>query len=94
MRISDYPGVGVALAWERALVVEDTLARRIVTVIADGRLTRARAAGLAAEALSWRSRRNPARPAGFRRVSPLMNTFGGQQRKGGGQCLDAHQGAC
>ncbi|MCG5211799.1 PmoA family protein [Streptosporangium sp. KLBMP 9127] len=52
VRISDYPGVGVALAWERALVVEDTLARRIVTVIADGRLTRARAAGLAAEALS------------------------------------------
>ncbi len=51
VRISDYPGVGVSLAWERALTFEDTLTRRIATVIADGRLTRDQAAAVAEQAL-------------------------------------------
>ncbi|MFF0307662.1 DUF6807 family protein [Streptosporangium sp. NPDC004379] len=50
VRTEEYPGVGPALAWERPLVVEDALARRVVTVVADGRLDRAAAAALAGEA--------------------------------------------
>ncbi|MEU9830543.1 DUF6807 family protein [Streptosporangium sp. NPDC048047] len=50
VRTEEYPGVGPALAWERPLVVEDALARRVVTVVADGRLDRAAAAALAEKA--------------------------------------------
>lgn len=49
VRTGQYPGVGSALAWERRLplAVDASLTRRIVTVIADGRLDRAAAAALA-----------------------------------------------
>nr|WP_240779302.1 PmoA family protein [Nonomuraea zeae] len=49
VRVEEYPGVGQALAWDRPLVVEGTLTRRVVTVVADGRLDAASAAALAAE---------------------------------------------
>ncbi|TMR10134.1 dehydrogenase [Nonomuraea turkmeniaca] len=49
VRVEDYPGVGQALAWDRPLVVEDTLTRRVVTIVADGRLDHAQTAQLAAE---------------------------------------------
>ncbi|MGN9838368.1 DUF6807 family protein [Nonomuraea sp. H19] len=49
VRVADYPGVGQALAWDRPLVVEDTLTRRVVTIVADGRLDRSAAAELAGE---------------------------------------------
>nr|WP_223166959.1 PmoA family protein [Nonomuraea sp. SYSU D8015] len=49
VRVEEYPGVGQALAWDRPLVVEDTLTRRVVTIVADGRLTHEEAAALAAE---------------------------------------------
>ncbi|GGK54473.1 hypothetical protein Ppa06_13060 [Planomonospora parontospora subsp. parontospora] len=47
VRVAEYPGVGPALAWDRPLPVADTLTRRVVTVVADGRLDRAAAARLA-----------------------------------------------
>lgn len=50
VRVSEYPGVGPALAWDRPLAVADTLTRRVVTVVADGRLDRAAAAKLAGAA--------------------------------------------
>ncbi|WP_030450855.1 DUF6807 family protein [Herbidospora cretacea] len=46
VRIDEYPGAGPALAWEVPLMVERELTRRIVTIIADGRLTPAEAADL------------------------------------------------
>ncbi|GAA2892187.1 hypothetical protein GCM10010517_56670 [Streptosporangium fragile] len=49
VRVTEYPGVGPALAWENPLLVGDTLARRVITVIVDGPLDRAGAAALAAE---------------------------------------------
>ncbi|MCK2221875.1 PmoA family protein [Actinomadura sp. ATCC 31491] len=49
VRNAEYPGVGQALAWDRPLLVEDTLTRRVVTVVADGRLSREEAASLAAQ---------------------------------------------
>ncbi|MBB2909806.1 putative dehydrogenase [Streptosporangium becharense] len=49
VRVTDYPGVGPALAWETPLLVGDTLTRRVVTVVVDGPLDRAGAAALAAE---------------------------------------------
>nr|WP_245878657.1 PmoA family protein [Streptosporangium subroseum] len=49
VRVVEYPGAGPALAWETPLLIEGTLARRIVTVVADGRLSRADAAALASE---------------------------------------------
>ncbi|WP_371825981.1 DUF6807 family protein [Nonomuraea turcica] len=49
VRVEEYPGVGQALAWDRPLVVEDTLTRRVVTIVADGRLDHAQVAELAAE---------------------------------------------
>ncbi|MEW9547393.1 DUF6807 family protein [Nonomuraea sp. NPDC050783] len=52
VRNTEYPGVGQALAWDRPLVVADTLTRRVVTVVADGRLSRDEAESLAAEALA------------------------------------------
>ncbi|MFG2073771.1 DUF6807 family protein [Nonomuraea maritima] len=48
VRLSEYPGVGQALAWDTPLVVADTLSRRVVTVVADGRLTGSEAADLVA----------------------------------------------
>ncbi|MEV6863289.1 DUF6807 family protein [Streptosporangium subroseum] len=52
VRVVEYPGAGPALAWETPLLIEGTLARRIVTVVTDGRLSRADAAALASE-VSW-----------------------------------------
>ncbi|MEU6721508.1 DUF6807 family protein [Nonomuraea sp. NPDC046802] len=52
VRVSDYPGVGQALAWDTPLVVEDTLTRRVVTIVADGRLDEEAAAALARDALA------------------------------------------
>ncbi|MGP3954379.1 DUF6807 family protein [Nonomuraea sp. 3N208] len=49
VRVEEYPGVGQALAWDRPLVVEDTLTRRVVTIVADGRLSHEEAAELAAQ---------------------------------------------
>jgi hypothetical protein len=37
-RVADYPGIGAALAWDRALVVDRDVTRRVVTLIVDGRL--------------------------------------------------------
>ncbi|WP_063843036.1 DUF6807 family protein [Sphaerimonospora mesophila] len=47
VRVAEYPGVGPALAWDRPLPVTDTLTRRVITVVVDGRLDRAAAASLA-----------------------------------------------
>ncbi|GIH95132.1 PmoA family protein [Planobispora siamensis] len=63
VRVAEYPGVGPALAWDRPLAVADTLRRRVVTVVADGRLDRAAAAKLAAEA-AGEATGAPADPAG------------------------------
>ncbi|MFF0776447.1 DUF6807 family protein [Nonomuraea wenchangensis] len=49
VRNTEYPGVGQALAWDRPLVVDERLTRRVVTIVADGRLTAAQAATLAAQ---------------------------------------------
>ncbi|MEQ4718907.1 DUF6807 family protein [Nonomuraea sp. B19D2] len=38
VRVEHYPGVGQALAWDRPLVLESTLTRRVVTAVVDGRL--------------------------------------------------------
>jgi hypothetical protein len=53
VRARDYAGVGSCLAWERPLVVAagDSLARRIITVVADGAVPADRAASLAADAV-------------------------------------------
>lgn len=50
VRTGQYPGVGSSLAWERRLPLAGgaALSRRIVTVVADGRLDRPAAAALAA----------------------------------------------
>lgn len=48
VRVAEYPGVGQALAWDRPLVVETTLTRRIITIVADGRLDASSASALAA----------------------------------------------
>ncbi|MET7338610.1 DUF6807 family protein [Nonomuraea sp. NPDC005650] len=47
VRVEHYPGVGQALAWDRPLVVETTLTRRVVTAVVDGRLDAAAASALA-----------------------------------------------
>nr|WP_246649840.1 PmoA family protein [Nonomuraea coxensis] len=49
VRNAEYPGVGQALAWDRPLVVDERLTRRVVTIVADGRLTAGQAAALAAQ---------------------------------------------
>jgi predicted dehydrogenase len=49
VRVEEYPGAGPALAWDQPLVVERTLTRRVVTVVADGRLSRAQAEALATQ---------------------------------------------
>jgi predicted dehydrogenase len=48
VRVREYPGIGPALAWERPLVVSDTVTRRVTTIIADGRLDRDTSADLIA----------------------------------------------
>ncbi|GKQ38290.1 PmoA family protein [Streptomyces sp. A012304] len=54
VRTAEYPGVGSSLACERRLAIDpgDTAVRRIVTVVADGRLTRDEAAALVRKAVS------------------------------------------
>jgi hypothetical protein len=49
VRVEQYPGVGPALAWQQPLVLPGTLTRRVVTVVADGRLDRDQAAALVME---------------------------------------------
>jgi predicted dehydrogenase len=49
VRVEQYPGVGPALAWRHPLVLSGSLTRRVITVVADGRLDRDRAAALATE---------------------------------------------
>ncbi|MEE1941578.1 PmoA family protein [Streptomyces sp. TRM 70361] len=50
VRAAEYPGVGSALAWESRLPLPPgrPVVRRVVTAVADGRLDRAAAAGVAA----------------------------------------------
>ncbi|MER7399768.1 PmoA family protein [Streptomyces sp. NPDC000151] len=54
VRTTDYPGVGSSLAYEERLLLPpgDTVVRRIVTVVADGRLHRDEAAALARKAVT------------------------------------------
>lgn len=54
VRTGQYPGVGSSLAWERRLPLAAGagVSRRILTVVADGRLDRPAAAALARKALS------------------------------------------
>ncbi|MFI9030820.1 PmoA family protein [Streptomyces sp. NPDC053560] len=54
VRAADYPGVGSSLAHAERLPVAsgETVVRRIVTVVADGRPTREEAAGLARKAVT------------------------------------------
>ncbi|MEE1754867.1 PmoA family protein [Streptomyces sp. SP18CS02] len=54
VRTGEYPGVGSSLAWDGRLAVPagGTVVRRVVTVVADGRLDRAGAAALVRKALS------------------------------------------
>ncbi len=40
VRVAEYPGVGPALAWSEPLTLTDSLTRRVVTVVADGRADR------------------------------------------------------
>ncbi|MGP3933568.1 DUF6807 family protein [Nonomuraea sp. KM88] len=51
VRVEEYPGVGQALAWDRPLIVEDTLTRRVVTAVIDGRLDATAAGSVAGELL-------------------------------------------
>ncbi|MFE3516545.1 PmoA family protein [Streptomyces sp. NPDC059166] len=54
VRTAEYPGVGSSLAAERRLAVAagDTVVRRVVTVVADGRLARDEAAALVRKAVA------------------------------------------
>jgi predicted dehydrogenase len=47
VRVTEYPGVGPALAWDAPLIVPDRLDRAITVVVADGRLTSGQAATFA-----------------------------------------------
>ncbi|MEV0234674.1 DUF6807 family protein [Nonomuraea sp. NPDC050786] len=51
VRVEHYPGVGQALAWDRPLVLESTLTRRVVTAVIDGRLDAASASAVARDLL-------------------------------------------
>jgi hypothetical protein len=55
LRTRDYLGVGSSLAWDKPLTIEPgaILARSVVTVIADGTLSRGEAADLAGLVRSW-----------------------------------------
>ncbi|GAB3443261.1 hypothetical protein GCM10027436_29880 [Actinophytocola sediminis] len=48
VRVREYPGIGPALAWERPLVIAESMTRRVTTIIADGRLDRDTSADLIA----------------------------------------------
>jgi predicted dehydrogenase len=48
VRVAEYPGVGTALAWDTPLVFESVLARRVSVAVADGPLSPAEAATVAA----------------------------------------------
>ncbi|TDD87511.1 dehydrogenase [Actinomadura darangshiensis] len=48
VRVTEYPGVGPALAWDRPLTVPDRLNRAITVVVADTRLTPEQAGNLTA----------------------------------------------
>jgi hypothetical protein len=52
VRVSDYPGLGSALAWDQPVSLQagDTLSRRFEIAIADGRLTEAEVRALAEDA--------------------------------------------
>lgn len=68
VRAAEYPGVGSSLAHDRRLPVEagGTAVRRVVTVVADGRLDRAEAASLVRKAVGTTVRetvRTPVRKA-------------------------------
>ncbi|MEV4944894.1 PmoA family protein [Streptomyces sp. NPDC053755] len=54
VRAAEYPGVGSSLAHDRRLTVEagETVVRRVVTVVADGRPDRAEAASLVRKAVA------------------------------------------
>ncbi|MEU6258201.1 PmoA family protein [Streptomyces sp. NPDC047043] len=54
VRTTEYPGVGSSLAYDERLPIEPggTVVRRIVTVVADGRLSRHEAAALVRKAVS------------------------------------------
>lgn len=54
VRTTEYPGVGSSLAYEERLPIApgDTVVRRVVTVVADGRLSRHEAAALVRKAVS------------------------------------------
>ncbi|MDG4865747.1 PmoA family protein, partial [Streptomyces sp. T-3] len=54
VRATEYPGVGSSLAAEQRLTVaaEETVVRRLVTVVADGRLDRGQAAALIHQAVT------------------------------------------
>jgi hypothetical protein len=51
VRAREYPGIGLSLAWEQALLLETSLTRRVIAVVADGRLDRAASADLANTAI-------------------------------------------
>jgi predicted dehydrogenase len=50
VRVKEYPGVGLSLAWEQPVPLETSLSRQVITVVADGRLDRAETAALAGAA--------------------------------------------
>ncbi|MEU6431707.1 DUF6807 family protein [Microbispora sp. NPDC046973] len=50
VRVAEYPGVGPALAWSEPLSLAGDLSRAVTVVVADGRLSRERCAGLAERA--------------------------------------------
>ncbi|MFE9648597.1 PmoA family protein [Streptomyces sp. NPDC006365] len=54
VRTAEYPGVGSSLAYDEQVPIEpgDTVVRRVVTVVADGRLDRDAAAALVRKAVS------------------------------------------
>jgi predicted dehydrogenase len=49
VRAEEYPGIGPALAWREPLVLNETLARQVITIVADGRLDRDDVTALAME---------------------------------------------
>lgn len=46
VRVGEYPGIGPAVAGKRPLVLDEPLTRRVITIIADGRLDREASAAL------------------------------------------------
>jgi predicted dehydrogenase len=50
VRVKEYPGIGLSLAWDDPLVLQTTLSRHVIAVVADGRLDQAESAALAGAA--------------------------------------------